>query len=139
MFNDDDIEGQLNEQINILMKRMVTMLAAAGEMFVKYARESGNYHDQTGNLRSSIGYVLFLDKNIIAQNILDSTDKEGPKKAKQLAIEVASDYTGFLLVGLAGMNYAASVEARGYDVVTGASYQCERWLRESIQSVLSKI
>ena len=39
-----------------------------GEHFVNNARLSGNYTDRTGNLRSSIGYVILLNGEVIDSN-----------------------------------------------------------------------
>ena len=38
-----------------------------GEEAVKTARDSGRYNDITGNLRSSIGYVILYDGKVMSQ------------------------------------------------------------------------
>lgn len=43
-----------------------------------------------------------------------------------------------MLVGVAGMEYAAAVEAKGYEVVSGANTQCEKYLRDTLKSVLAR-
>jgi len=69
------------------------------------------------------------------------TDKTtGKYKGRRLAEEVSLSYTGgYVLVGVAGMEYAAAVEAKGYEVVSGANAQCEKYLRDTLKSVFSKI
>lgn len=97
-----------------------------GEDFVNNARDNGRYKDRTGNLRSSIGYMILKDGNVMHLNFQKSdkgSDREtGLQRAKQYANEIAALYPrGWVLIGVAGMNYAAAVESRGFDVITEAS------------------
>jgi hypothetical protein len=143
LFSNDDIDRWFDIFKEEAEEKIVILLQAAGEMFVKYARELHTYEDQTGNLRSSIGYVVCKDGESITENFQQSdkgTDKTtGNYKGKQLAETIASSYhSGYVLVGVAGMQYAAAVEAKGYDVVTGACSQAESWLKKSIQSVFKQ-
>lgn len=143
LFSNDDIDRWFDIFKEEAEEKIVILLQAAGEMFVKYARELHTYEDQTGNLRSSIGYVVCKDGESITENFQQSdkgTDKTtGNYRGKQLAETIASSYhSGYVLIGVAGMQYAAAVEAKGYDVVTGACSQAEAWLRKSIQSVFKQ-
>lgn len=121
-----------------------TLLQAAGEMFVKYARESGKYIDHTGNLRSSIGYVIVDGGEIKKENFqIRNTGvdgKTGLYKAKKLAKDLANSYnTGMVLVGVAGMEYAVYVEAmESKDVITAANIKTEEWMRKSIKAVFER-
>lgn len=125
-------------------EKMSTLLKAAGEKFVKLARESGNYKDQTGNLRSSIGYVIVQDGSVIMTNFQKSGSgtegEKGVENGGRIANEIASTYTnGSVLIGVAGMTYALAVEALGgIDVVAGPSIQTEQWLKKAIQSTFKK-
>ena len=47
---------------------MYRVLMRVGEECVNYARVNGGYLDQTGNLRSSIGYVVMDNGKIISQS-----------------------------------------------------------------------
>lgn len=49
-----------NKLIDIIVKNMCYI----GEAAVKKAREMGDYNDITGNLRSSIGYVVLVDGEV---------------------------------------------------------------------------
>lgn len=119
------------------------LLSRAGEVFVKYARDHGGYRDQTGNLRSSIGYVIVCDNEVLTENF-ESSDKgtdrsTGLGKARQLAAQVGSSHpTGWALICVAGMTYAATVEAMGKDVITCAVTATEEDLRKQIQKVFDK-
>jgi len=73
----------------------------------------GDYLDNTSNLRNSIGYFIAEDGVILKEN--------GNSTAKGVAIEVINKNTsGFVLVVVAGMEYAAAVEAKGYNVITSS-------------------
>ena len=120
------------------------MLHAGGEKFIDIARRNGSYKDQTGNLRSSIGYIIAKNGEVVAENFTESekgTDKTtGKYKGRRLAEEVSLSHSGgYVLVGVAGMEYAAAVEAKGYEVGSGANTQCEKYLRDTLKSVFSKI
>lgn len=124
--------------------KMLVLLQAGGEKFIQVARRSGSYKDQTGNLRSSIGYVIAKDGKVVAENFKESdkgSDKStGKFKGNRLAVEVSLSHKGgYVLVGVAGMEYAAAVEAKGYEVVSGANTQCEKYLKDTLKSVFKKI
>ena len=123
--------------------KIYDLLRDTGEYFVKLARESGTYQDQTGNLRSSIGYVIVKDGTVLFKNF----EKAGKPKAEskepiigdqvgeRLATRIASGIKGFVLVGVAGMNYSVYVEAKGREVISGSVLQTEMLLRKSIKTI----
>ncbi len=143
MFSDADLDkwyGLFNEKAE---DKILKLLKAAGEVFVKYAREVHTYEDQTGNLRSSIGYVIVEDGATIFEDFKESdkgTEKvKGIAKGGQLAEAIALSYSkGIVLIGVAGMQYAAAVEAKGYDVVTGACQSAEAWMRKAIEETFKQ-
>ena len=58
--------------------KTLVLLQAGGEKFIEVARRSGSYKDQTGNLRSSIGYIIAKDGEVVKENFKESdkgTDK----------------------------------------------------------------
>lgn len=117
------------------------LLKRTGEEFVKIARESGQYTDRTGNLRSSIGYVIARSGTIANKDFKMSekagTDKRtGVHEGEQLAMDVVKSHTkGYVLVCVAGMKYAAYVEAmENKDVVSFAASKSEEFIKK--QSVL---
>jgi hypothetical protein len=108
-------------------------LQYAGETFVNKARISGNYKDRTGNLRSSIGYIILKDGKIVDRNF--EGGKEGKDEGQKAANEVASQYPdGYVLIGVAGMKYAAYVEAKSFDVITGSAPESD-----FLKSILGKL
>lgn len=124
--------------------KILILLKTGGEKFVELARKMGTYRDVTGNLRSSIGYVIAKDGEVIYANFKESengSDKmNGERKGREIAEEVSLSFpNGYILVGVAGMQYASAVEARGSDVVSGANIQCDEYLRKALKSVFNKM
>ena len=60
-----EIENYTEEQLNRLNAVLLRNLAYIGEMCLNRARQTDSYKDQTGNLRSSIGYVISFDGRIV--------------------------------------------------------------------------
>lgn len=126
-------------------QKMLQILQRAGEEFVKIAREGGVYLDHTGNLRSSIGYVIVRDGNVIEYSFARSnkgTDgATGVNKGRKLAYEIASGYkNGLTLIGVAGMEYALRVESiEGKDVISTATDMTDLWLRSYSAKLYSKL
>lgn len=102
----------------------ITALNYVGLECVKEARQNGKYTDRTGNLRSSIGYAILEDGKPIQKSGFErvkATAAEAQGKSEALITRLAATYnTGLVLVVVAGMDYAAYVEARGYNVLNSA-------------------
>lgn len=103
------IEAWINEKIEFLSK--------AGEILVKEAVESGNYQDQTGDLRASIGFLVMYGGQIKKEQF---SARPAGTEARSKAISTAQGLKGISLVVIAGKNYAAYVESQGYNVLTSA-------------------
>lgn len=138
----DGIKSQVEEQMDDLLYA----LQYVGESCVKIAREElpksrgGNsYEDQTGNLRSSIGYIIVRDGKIYSKSVPDKVKNgdEGIQKGQAYLESLAQKWgrQGAYLIVSAGMNYAEYVEARGYVVLSSAELAAPDLLRE----ILSKL
>ena len=57
-FKISELEKELGSTQNEIIQSCIETMAYVGEQCVKQARDHGNYNDITGNLRSSIGYVV---------------------------------------------------------------------------------
>ena len=96
----------------------IRALAYLGEQCVSLARDRApelSWIDQTGNLRSSIGYIITHKGSIIQYSDFKQVKQgsEGTKTGKDFATEIAKQFSGdYVLVVVAGMNYAEYVEAR---------------------------
>ncbi|MGR4857901.1 hypothetical protein ABLT32_02210 [Bacteroides pyogenes] len=120
------------------------MLSGAGEEYIRVARKLDSYKNHTGNLRSSVGYMIFRDRKRVADNFEKSqngTDRQtGLTKARRLAKKIALEVgTGWVLVLTAGMEYAARVEALGYDVATSGTIKSEEYLRKTSKNLFDKL
>ena len=104
---------------------------------IKKPIESGGYRkylDQTGNLTSSIGYVIVVDGAIIDEYGYSSalpTATQGAEQGANYARQIASTFTeGIVVIISAGMNYAAYVERRNLGGMTAG----EQGLRAQIHT-----
>ena len=98
-----------------------------------------SWYDQTGNLRSSVGYVIAHNKNIIQYSTFNQMmqGSEGVKTGKDLAEELAKRYSNnYVLIVVAGMNYAEFVEAMDNKDVLAST---ELWAREQVPLMLEKL
>lgn len=133
-----------NREVTQLMaeeykRKAVKHLTVLGEELVAYARDDRSslrhYEDQTGNLRSSIGYVIVQDGRI-AFSAFNGQTEEGKAEGRKYAIDIAQSLSQnkTYLVWVAGMEYATYVEAKGYDVITGSG----DWLESNINKEREK-
>jgi hypothetical protein len=103
--------NRVREQIH---ERVIAAMVYAGEQFITDSRSQpgdhalGFYEDRTGNLRNSIGYYVFYNGLQVASN--------DPMGNANLVMPYVS--SGYQLIGLAGMDYATYVEAKGYNVIS---------------------
>ena len=132
-FNSNDIERILREKIEKYHQKVIRILRIVGEKCINEAREYGSYQDQTGNLRSSIGYIVLKDGKPIEKGGFAPTErgtkkgKDGQKEGEAFINKVISQYPkGFVLVVVAGMKYASYVEARNYNVLSSAELLAEK-------------
>lgn len=128
-FTPADIERMLQQKIALYQEKIVRILRIVGEKCINEARTNGSYQDQTGNLRSSIGYVVLQDGKPIEKGgfKLAKSGGNGQKEGETFINKVISQYpSGFVLVVVAGMKYAAYVEARNYNVLSSAELLAEK-------------
>lgn len=140
-FTQAQIKARFDAFLIAIEKRQIQRLQYLGEQCVALARTNGDYMDRTGNLRSSIGYVVF--KNGVAYNQNFEQTKEGLKgtnTGRTLAIKVGSKYkNGACLVVVAGMNYALSVESKGRDVLTSTELFAKQELPKMMEALKRNI
>ena len=128
----EQVDAYLDEELRRREQALIYNLAYVGEKCVNIARNttkaSKNFLDQTGNLRSSIGYVI-ADHGRVVQSSTFQSIKEGAKGATEgagFARKIARRYTkGVVLILVAGMDYAVHVQNKGYDVTTSAELLAE--------------
>ena len=148
MFKTSDAIKFVNEKFSRIDKAIVSRLQLIGEQFVRDARtktkEQGGFGDQTGNLRSSIGFVILKDGETTHEDFQlasGGTDREtGLLRGKAEIAKLKGKYpSGYVLLCVAGMEYAADVEKKNKDVITGSSLIAREALNKAIQTIKDKI
>lgn len=112
---------------------------------VKIAREKGSYHDITGNLRSSIGYVILVDGKPVKQSAFEAVEgrkgdgTKGSATGQSLIASLQTKFPwGVVLIVCAGMNYAAYVEnVKHKDVLTSAELVAEKLAKQLLQGIMT--
>lgn len=119
-----DIDKAFGAFLDEVERQVIELLHHVGEQAVKTAKllpPSVGFHDQTANLRSSIGYAVFKDgKNVTAGAGFQAVagGHEGLKKGQELADTIGAKFKGYTLVVVAGMKYAVYVE-KGHKLPNG--------------------
>lgn len=128
----------VRQQEQRIERAVVMALQRAGEGFVADARSIDTYKDQTKNLRSSIGYVILKNGQPI-DSFFPGDQQEGKNAGKAAVAEIAGKYsTGYVLIVVAGMEYAAAVESKNYDVLTGSAPAAEAMLKKAMERIQRK-
>jgi hypothetical protein len=136
-----EIEAYLEEQVRRTEKAIINTLLYVGETCINTARIGGSYKDQTGNLRSSVGYVVVKNGNVIHTSSFEVEKKGGKGSAngRQFAEQKAREFRkGIVLIVVAGMNYAAYVSAKGRDVLDSAELTADRLVPQLMQQLTVK-
>jgi len=128
----------LERKVSDLRLVLLNNLIYVGEEAVKEARQRGRYKDQTGNLRSSIGYCILDDGKPVKLDGFEVV-KEGMQGAQQgrkfLDSLISEHSTGLVLIVVAGMEYAQYVEAMNLNVLDSAEQLAERLVPQMIKSL----
>jgi len=123
MFSMGSIEGRVDKFVLKKEQRIYYTLHQVGLTFMTNARQVAAFTDQSGNLRSSIGYAVIKNGKVVDEGFEGTigTTIEGRRESGNLISELAEEFNmGWVLVCVAGMEYAAAVESKGYDVITGS-------------------
>ena len=137
-----EVHDMLMREAERVERLTIRALSKLGEQCVTKIRDRAgdkSWYDQTGNLRSSVGYVIAHNKNIIQYSTFNQVnqDSEGVKTGKDLAKELAKRYSNnYVLIVVAGMNYAEFVEAMDNKDVLAST---ELWAREQVPLMLEKL
>lgn len=141
-FNQEDVSRRFAAFLDAIVEKQIKRLQELGEKCVMHAKsipENIGFKDQTGNLRHSIGYMVFKDGIAIHEGY-SQDGGEGAKVGQNLAKTIGSKYPeGVVLVVTAGMNYALYVESKGRDVLTSAEHLAQQELPKMLQKLVSNI
>ena len=137
-----EVHDMLMREAERVERLTIRALSKLGEQCVTKIRDRAgdkSWYDQTGNLRSSVGYVIAHNKNIIQYSAFNQVKQgsEGVKTGKDLAEELAKKYSNnYVLIVVAGMNYAEFVEAMDNKDVLSST---ELWVKEQVPLMLEKL
>lgn len=137
-----EVHDMLMREAERVERLTIRALSKLGEQCVTKIRDRAgdkSWYDQTGNLRSSVGYVIAHNKNIIQYSTFNQVKQgsEGVKTGKDLAKELAKRYSNnYVLIVVAGMNYAEFVEAMDNKDVLAST---ELWAIEKVPLMLEKL
>lgn len=152
--NIDKALQELEEDLQKCREAILLEMMYAGEEAVKLQRGSHGYIDQTGNLTSSIGYIVLDHGKVVSMSNFESLQvdpdpvkgvkggngKSGSAAGKKLTKELAKRYAtdDMALVIVAGMDYASHVEAKGLNVIDTAQLHIMGNLDARIKKRLQK-
>ena len=124
-----EIRAEIEREYKRFLQRLVASLQYCGEEIINSIRngELSNWSDRSGNLRSSIGYIVTIDGQIAFESDFQLVlgAQEGSETGRAYARALASLHpSGIALIVVAGMNYASYVEAmETKQVLAGAEVQ----------------
>ena len=135
-------EGAISEfigqQVERVTSALIYNLCAIGEQVLNQARSTNSYKDQTGNLRSSIGYVVAVDGEVVQSSSFEvvKDGADGSRDGKSYALDLVKQFPeGIVLIVVAGMNYASYVSAKGYDVLDSSEVLADRLVPEILKQL----
>lgn len=142
-----EVREHIKAQLEEMEESIVTVLCYVGEKAVSYARDNGEYRNITGNLRSSINYIVLKDgepiqigEPVTYPNLGgDGEGQDGASVASELLDRLKDNYPeGYVLIVCAGMNYASYVEdLHGLDVLTGSQLDAEKTAERMIKKLFN--
>lgn len=142
-FSMDGIQARFDAALDFIQREQIEALKYLGELCVSHARmvpAPKGFMDQTGNLRSSIGYALYVN-GVAVTSVFEQTKsgKEGVHAGAVLADKIGKESEGITLVVTAGMNYAVYVESKGRDVITSAELLAKKELPRMVAELTKTI
>ena len=137
-----EIDAYIEHYRDNAQQAIIKTFSYVGESCIREARVNGSYMNQTGNLRSSIGYAVVVDGQIVktkvSAQVMNGVD--GKSAATSFLARLSSEYpSGIYLIVVAGMNYASYVEGRGKNVLTSAELLAERLVPQLLEQIGFKV
>ena len=136
MFGSGLIAAQATAFQQRVERAAIFLMQYLGEELVKYAKDKHNYTDRTGNLTNSISYVVVRNKEIVFGPDQSTTGQEAALQAALKMIDTLPDCIALVIV--AGMNYAAYVEAKGYNVILPAELKAKTDFPQAMKKLMDK-
>lgn len=126
-----ELQAMALAAVKDMRNRAISVLQRAGEEAVNEARsviKENDWMDRTGNLRSSIGYVICENGQPISVSKFEQVDgpdrgeatEDGSQTGRSYAMSLVRETQGLALVVVAGMKYAVYVADKGYNVLSSS-------------------
>ena len=128
----EEMDRQTLDNFKLVLSRALAIQRAK-------MRQGGGYDDQTGQLRSSTGGIIYRDGKVLFEDFQLSpygTDKTpGLKSGRDLAFAQLRESKGWGITIVAGMEYASWVESRSLSVLIDAEKEVEKSLEQAFNEV----
>lgn len=129
----DEMDRQTLEAFKRVLERALAIQRAK-------MRQDGGYNDDTGQLRSSTGGIIYRDGKVLFEDFQLSpygSDKApGLKEGRDLAFAQLRVSKGWGITIVAGMEYASWVESRySLTVISEARKEVEKSLEQAFEEV----
>ena len=143
-FNEDDIQKEIEKFFSRVIAVTKNELDYLAFEIITDARNKtkaiGGFDDDSGNLWSSIGFILMYDGEVLHEDFKESNQGSdratGVEVGRKMAGDIAKENPeGWAIVIVAGMNYASWVEAKGYDVISGSTLIPEARLAQVLKNI----
>lgn len=147
----NEMMATLNARAQRMVERYLEELDKLGYDANRYIRNrtaEESWMDRSGNLRSSIGYIVVRDGEICKSGGFERVDgpkrdkssEDGSAEGRSYAERLAANYpTGYALIVVAGMEYAAYVEAKANkDVLAGGEIFLKKEVRKLVRRLSQK-
>lgn len=136
-----EVESILKISLQIVKDEIIRALSYLGEQCVIKTKDrtaQDSWIDQTGNLRSSVGYAIYEygRKEIESAFSIVKNGSQGANEGRKMVDELAGLYANtYALVVLAAMNYAEYVEAKDNKDVLAST---ELYAKKEVSKYLTK-
>jgi hypothetical protein len=143
-FDIGKFKRKLEKTFNVdVIEDIIEAIYLGATDIIKAAKNNDTYKDQTNQLRSSLGFVLYHNGQKVRQ-YFEATSRNaegtggdvGVQKGLATAEAVAQQHNeGICCVLVAGANYALAVEAKGYDVMTSHTNHAKDFIEPYLKQI----
>lgn len=135
-FTKADFAKIIKKDVATIQSRIEYFFLYLGELCLAEMRSSYSYIDRTGNLTSSMGYVVLNLGRIVKISGFDFS-LEGGGIGQDEIMKIANDYSqyAYVLICIAGMEYSVYVQSRGFNVIGSAELLAEREMPKIVQKI----
>lgn len=142
------LQQKLLEKKDALKRVLDMKLLQLAEEAVSHAKHNKGYKDRTANLKNSISFALFYDGQLVTKQIGQlSKPEEAPKEHRGVENNLDAFAqedgvvapSGYSLIIVAGMEYGAHVEHKGYNVLHLTRYYLHDEMKKILEETLEEI